>query len=175
MCGEKVCRPACSCRTRGSPPHVRGKAKRSPRLLYVPQGSPPHMRGKAGHHKVCVLVLGITPAHAGKSRRSSRYRPGSGDHPRTCGEKTSLSRAPPSASGSPPRMRGKGPWLLILIPSARITPACAGKSRLWCSCPDPAWDHPRVCGEKEATAPNDSKYLGSPPRMRGKAVGHDLL
>ena len=33
-----------------------------------PWGSPPRVRGKASHHEVCVLILGITPAYAGKRR-----------------------------------------------------------------------------------------------------------
>ena len=32
------------------------------------QGSPPHMRGKESFDKIFVLFIGITPAHAGKSR-----------------------------------------------------------------------------------------------------------
>ena len=31
-------------------------------------GSPPHMRGKEGEHIKAPFALGITPAHAGKSR-----------------------------------------------------------------------------------------------------------
>ena len=73
----------------------------------------------------------------------------------------------------PPRMRGKGvvdgcTGLLI-----RITPAYAGKRaqyRLQRQC---GWDHPRVCGEKEAYSHSKESIWGSPPRMRGKvpAVG----
>ena len=32
------------------------------------------------------------------------------------------------------------------------------------------WDHPRVCGEKPALNPAACPALGSPPRMRGKAI-----
>ena len=53
---------------------------------------------------------------------------------------------------------------------ARITPACAGKSR----CYSLAWryieDHPRVCGEKHDTFPTLNLDPGSPPRVRGKVA-----
>ena len=34
----------------------------------------------------------------------------------------------------------------------------------------PAWDHPRACGEKLRSAQALEPWLGSPPRMRGKAL-----
>ena len=53
-CGEKVV-----------PYHVRPSAP----------GSPPPMRGKAAFRRVMYVIVGITPAHAGKSfRRFCRYR-----------------------------------------------------------------------------------------------------
>ena len=65
------------------------KAFESPALHSV-TGSPPHMRGKA----VIVLdnftILGITPAHAGKSVSDKTPHSFRWDHPRTCGEKILL-------------------------------------------------------------------------------------
>ena len=49
-----------------------------------------------------------------------------------------------------------------------ITPAYAGKSAWRCSGIVPCWDHPRVCGEKNACWGVPQTPLGSPPRMRGK-------
>ena len=73
------------------------------------------------------------------------------------------------SAGSPPRMRGKGQPLYIVVSESGITPACAGKSvAITCR----AWyprDHPRVCGEKEAGALSEVYETGSPPRVRGKA------
>ena len=71
------------------------------------------------------------------------------DHPRVCGENGLNSISLPRSSGSPPRVRGKQIWLVVKMLSNRITPACAGKtrlSRLYYSYPR---DHPRVCGENE--------------------------
>ena len=71
------------------------------------QGSPPHMRGKVGEIAVDHWLPGITPAHAGKRRDDDRQCFTHWDHPRTCGEKLSISSAHISQTGSPPHMRGK--------------------------------------------------------------------
>ena len=72
--------------------------------------------------------------------------------------------------GSPPRMRGKAASGGDREPGAGITPAYAGK-RSACSPPSPhSRDHPRVCGEKSRPLSRWVYALGSPPRMRGKAV-----
>ena len=72
--------------------------------------------------------------------------------------------------GSPPRMRGKGPYNSILQVDTRITPAYAGKSARPLGAPLHPADHPRVCGEKNGYPRPWRKHKGSPPRMRGKAT-----
>ena len=53
-------------------------------------GSPPHMRGKGFALNIVVIYWRITPAHAGK-RFNIKYNGGDRwDHPRTCGEKSTL-------------------------------------------------------------------------------------
>ena len=54
---------------------------------YLHRGSPPHTRGKVArpHHE--PKVVGITPAHAGKSPFLYMIFRFVGDHPRTRGEK----------------------------------------------------------------------------------------
>ena len=54
---------------------------------YLHRGSPPHTRGKVArpHHE--PKVVGITPAHAGKSCSKFPYTVQRRDHPRTRGEK----------------------------------------------------------------------------------------
>ena len=108
VCGEKHCGGACEWR------HV---------------GSPPRVRGKANYEIGRNISDGITPACAGKSCRRSRRRPSSRDHPRVCGEKFWFTSYPYSASGSPPRVRGKVDCQCIGFPTDGITPACAGKSQ----------------------------------------------
>ena len=120
--------------------------------MTTPIGSPPRMRGKA----------------AGSSGDYST----AGDHPRVCGEKIWLSSVCVHASGSPPRMRGKVPGLLLQHLTHGITPAYAGKSKLFIVHGQQLRDHPRVCGEKFCLNVIPNSIKGSPPRMRGKAGGH---
>ena len=50
-------------------------------------GSPPRMRGKVNFFGVRAVVVGITPAYAGKSYMREAWRQQLEDHPRVCGEK----------------------------------------------------------------------------------------
>ena len=116
------------------------------------RGSPPRMRGKAGPNSAHNMASGITPAYAGKSHRIFRCGHADKDHPRVCGEKQTPRSTGSAKPGSPPRMRGK----VAQHPGEGfpmgITPAYAGK-RLCLDLRHPAIrDHPRVCGEKQATA-----------------------
>ena len=133
------------------------------------------MRGKAP--SVCWggSMLGITPAHAGKRTMEDRAFACSGDHPRACGEKWKSLSLSGTASGSPPRMRGKELRALHLRPQEGITPAHAGKST---AAKTPSWpnrDHPRACGEKVLCIDGLFSLLGSPPRMRGKDLQKDEM
>ena len=67
-------------------------------------------------------------------------------------------------------MRGKGSETQRRAIRAGITPAYAGKSNGRRKAYPVLRDHPRVCGEKFRTTPHFLDSLGSPPRMRGKAV-----
>ena len=71
--------------------------------------------------------------------------------------------------GSPPRVRGKVAHNGLENVRRGITPACAGKSL--CRNMVEFWftDHPRVCGEKSVWDTKNRLWLGSPPRVRGKA------
>ena len=72
------------------------------------------------------------------------------------------------SAGSPPRMRGKGQPLYIVVSESGITPACAGKSLVRELLLIVSRDHPRVCGEKKKDTHAAKEAKGSPPRMRGK-------
>ena len=93
------------------------------------QGSPPHVRGKEVLGLVVGAVLGVTPAYAGKSCDVHSNTNSAKDHPRTCGEKGLSTFWSRNHSGSPPHMRGKELLIARHFDDARITPACAGKSR----------------------------------------------
>ena len=76
-------------------------------LETLPCGSPPRMRGKVNEKHDPRIVIGITPAHAGKRAVATMVAAGIGDHPRACGEKHPRGRHFDTSGGSPPRMRGK--------------------------------------------------------------------
>ena len=114
------------------------------------RGSPPRGRGKA------CRPVGI----------SALTR----DHPRVGGEKSDPSDLRLSTPGSPPRGRGKGRYSPPTATATGITPAWAGKSRLFICFHFFFKDHPRVGGEKPLRNFTRNALLGSPPRGRGKVA-----
>ena len=70
--------------------------------------------------------------------------------------------------GSPPHGRGKAYIFPTFWGVERITPAWAGKRRLWLADAHSDGDHPRMGGEKEENQPGPNWELGSPPHGRGK-------
>ena len=113
---------------------------------------------------------GITPAYAGKSHGKLHRLPASQDHPRIRGEKEPIPYSMSGEIGSPPHTRGKGDVPVQRGGGQGITPAYAGKSRIFTSSVALIWDHPRIRGEKMNFPPITSTALGSPPHTRGKAV-----
>ena len=71
------------------------------------KGSPPHMRGKGQSAQQGGKQTRITPAHAGKRLRNLQSAVWTWDHPRTCGEKMLFAVFTLPWLGSPPHMRGK--------------------------------------------------------------------
>ena len=126
------------------------------------------MRGKAIAAAEGRRPCGITPAYAGKRGCLHCAGQRTQDHPRVCGEKSMLCRSANSATGSPPRMRGKGQSAAGYSSRPGITPAYAGKRGRGCRGRGGNWDHPRVCGEKCQVWHGQGRDGGSPPRMRGK-------
>ena len=130
--------------------------------------SPQRVRGKAGGIMALCPLIGINPAHAGKSRPWSPGEISARDHPRTCGEKGMLRVLSSGERGSPPHMRGKARLLNVYSYDRGITPAHAGKSGHCLQVRAVSRDHPRTCGEKVAFACRRLPTTGSPPHMRGK-------
>ena len=131
------------------------------------------MRGKVTLFGICVRCNRITPAYAGKSHSLLPSITFSGDHPRVCGEKFIRLTLPYLFRGSPPRMRGKADFPVVLCEHVGITPAYAGKSFSFLAHTYCFRDHPRVCGEKRQVRVGKRFFRGSPPRMRGKVIGFD--
>ena len=169
--------PACAGK-RGSGFSLRHQSEDHPRVCgekghpflipTAPPGSPPRVRGKAEPLAVDGDITGITPACAGKRVFPGTHIPAVWDHPRVCGEKQVQLPGLQPFKGSPPRVRGKAVPAPMLLTSAGITPACAGKSDSRRSQSCARRDHPRVCGEKLLSSTASCRQTGSPPRVRGK-------
>ena len=111
-------------------------------------GSPPRVRGTV-RVLICALRFpGITPACAGNREAAGLQWQDVEDHPRVCGEQRFKKRPQCADHGSPPRVRGTVRLCLSGSGRNRITPACAGNSRVMLTCIILSGDHPRVCGEQ---------------------------
>ena len=105
------------------------------------------MRGEELPYDCFVVIPGITPACAGRRLCNASAVRLVEDHPRVCGEKSTV------------RCAGLHP---------RITPACAGRRKIVADYLELGRDHPRVCGEKSPIISAKSHTKGSPPRVRGE-------
>ena len=94
-------------------------------------GSPPRMRGKPWVVAAPARQSRITPADAGKTSSKMTGTHSCRDHPRGCGENCHPLSRRNTASGSPPRMRGKLFCKTRSPARNRITPADAGKTELY--------------------------------------------
>ena len=126
------------------------------------------MRGRVPTARKWSHKVGITPAYAGKRSVKDLGAGGLWDHPRVCGEEVACECGNGYPLGSPPRMRGRVPFLFAVTVALGITPAYAGKSVSVIWLVSQPQDHPRVCGEEKEGAPGRVPPLGSPPRMRGR-------
>ena len=184
--GERIYRPvlsgitpACAGKTlpgasrRGHPwdhPRMCGENKANPRSSPRHRGSPPRVRGKRSRRAALRGGLRITPACAGKTRRQAVLCWDGRDHPRVCGENSTLLRKLGGKWGSPPRVRGKQDEVESADGDERITPACAGKTARHRKSAHLRRDHPRVCGENTVSPISSAARRGSPPRVRGKLL-----
>ena len=126
------------------------------------------MRGKPVKHIGYNVLVGITPACAGKTTGAATLGELLRDHPRVCGENGTQSSIFRPVVGSPPRVRGKLKGKIFFIAMCGIIPAWAGKTKRPSASPNRQKDHPRVCGENPTCSIIFFVFGGSPPRVRGK-------
>ena len=143
-------RSTCCCASRAPTDHPRmgGEKHLSGTTDNRPQGSPPHGRGKVRLAPLIQLLVGITPAWAGKRGRCCPDRLRCWDHPRAGREEQTGTVYAVLPYGSPPRGRGKVDAGIAEIEIVGITPAWAGKSWERTLPPSEPKDHPRMGGEK---------------------------
>ena len=168
-CAGKRSARSAACLAGKDHPRVCGEKLHSLSPQLCVHGSPPRVRGKVDAATLTLKARGITPACAGKRLLPCCFWRLHRDHPRVCGEKRTRQAVWTQCGGSPPRVRGKVVLLLVGWLLSGITPACAGKSVWQRLRPEPARDHPRVCGEKVRPWSSRGLDRGSPPRVRGKA------
>ncbi len=131
-------------------------------------GSPPRVREKRRFFQLNQEVFGITPACAGKTSLLFSTCAYKQDHPRVCGKNCVIKSGDTASVGSPPRVREKLSAKSDGNFTARITPACAGKTGWLSVCHWLCWDHPRVCGKNFHSGLSKTGASGSPPRVREK-------
>ena len=98
------------------------------RIAETLSGSPPQVRGKRQKTPKIILTEGITPAGAGKTCQRAAGPVTQRDHPRRCGENRYDSSYIGNLKGSPPQVRGKPVVRPVFSVRLGITPAGAGKT-----------------------------------------------
>ena len=131
-------------------------------------GSSPLTRGKRTLAGQYGGVVGLIPAHAGKTNLGCNRCARHGAHPRSRGENRREVSETLARSGSSPLTRGKLGRFAVWRFAGRLIPAHAGKTSE-CSvsvrrCPA----HPRSRGENEQGRTPFLSPLGSSPLTRGK-------
>ena len=149
-------------------PRVCGENENRDRRRLTLYGSSPRVRGKHGFAAKHSGPRGLIPACAGKTSFSRCALMVVRAHPRVCGENEFFEVCVTGGQGSSPRVRGKlwdagTPKL-----TARLIPACAGKTRGPEARGRYRQAHPRVCGENRLRVWLAVFGRGSSPRVRGK-------
>ena len=158
---------------RGAHPRSRGENVRRPADARNAGGSSPLTRGKPPPTMRRALQIGLIPAHAGKTQRTSPFRPSRTAHPRSRGENALMMRSVLLIQGSSPLTRGKPRRSSPHAQRRGLIPAHAGKTgpRTQRHLGGPA--HPRSRGENIQTTVQTVAGWGSSPLTRGKL--HALL
>ena len=132
---------------RSDQPRTCGEYPRPRRGRRRRNGSAPHMRGIPQSRGRWSGDIGISPAHAGNTRRGRKPQPPRTDQPRTCGE------YPRSVA------HARSP--------TRISPAHAGNTEGVFGDESAVADQPRTCGEYAPLSASAPQRRGSAPHMRG--------
>ena len=149
-------------------PRSRGENESSGYFLGALSGSSPLTRGKPPSSIRSENILGLIPAHAGKTGTPSAGSCGRWAHPRSRGENLSTYQACVGRAGSSPLTRGKRPPRSPRGGVCGLIPAHAGKTcrlTLW---PPARRAHPRSRGENGLLYCRPVASMGSSPLTRGK-------
>ena len=137
-------------------------------------GSSPRVRGALDLLGCVDLRVGIIPACAGSTGRLQTCSHPIRDHPRVCGEHSSILAPQFGQKGSSPRVRGAPTSDGSILALCGIIPACAGSTEVCTSRMLITRDHPRVCGEHLIICISSYCSAGSSPRVRGARIWSTL-
>ena len=151
-------------------PRLRGENPPAGRAIFAEKGSPPLARGKLEKFCTKFNTTRITPACAGKTQYHQVQIRQLEDHPRLRGENFITFLIRTLLIGSPPLARGKLKCNATANGTARITPACAGKTDFVGKKGVNYEDHPRLRGENLQILCTFTNERGSPPLARGKQL-----
>ena len=129
--------------------HPRSRGENFPRGPHHRRsaGSSPLTRGKPVRRGAIVRLVGLIPAHAGKTRPTRRGAPRWRAHPRSRGENFACGAAIAKNVGSSPLTRGKLCTLHGPAHMGGLIPAHAGKTVNRSRGASMPWAHPRSRGE----------------------------
>ena len=152
-------------------PRVCGEHWSPKSIKTEPPGSSPRVRGTQRHRARDSNRTGIIPACAGNTDHACAPVRDSRDHPRVCGEHSSIVKFCLAKPGSSPRVRGTHDHGDAFERFGGIIPACAGNTSSSTAKSGKTGDHPRVCGEHAIKAAMNESSSGSSPRVRGTLYG----
>ena len=151
-------------------PRMRGEHDYTAKAVADYVGSSPHARGTPADQRDSIGTVGIIPACAGNTWRSSLRRFATGDHPRMRGEHFGEICVRVRAQGSSPHARGTRVHACASAGDAGIIPACAGNTFLFRLDLIVDGDHPRMRGEHLPDVMTVAIKTGSSPHARGTPV-----
>ena len=151
-------------------PRSRGENELNELIGIFDQGSSPLTRGKRERARDMAALVGLIPAHAGKT--SFRFSAGAlpPAHPRSRGENRSSIQSRSPVGGSSPLTRGKRNRPRRRCKLQRLIPAHAGKTRRNCPRRRMIRAHPRSRGENPTRHGPRPWRHGSSPLTRGKLI-----
>ena len=150
--------------------HPRSRGENAPHAVPVEfgHGSSPLTRGKRQASCVDVLLIGLIPAHAGKTRHTLCPSSSGTAHPRSRGENSNAADRSTPAGGSSPLTRGKLVEGARLFDVVGLIPAHAGKTPLVSHRAISRPAHPRSRGENPIRSRTLAAASGSSQLTRGK-------
>ena len=155
----------------GDHPRSRGKDDAITKMTGARIGSPPLARERLRRSLSFLLLCGITPARAGKTRPHLPGRDHEEDHPRSRGKDICMMVDVMGIRGSPPLARERPDADCIMRGHPGITPARAGKTERPLFGHRPDGDHPRSRGKDKLLNRFNAHLQGSPPLARERLGG----